>query len=113
MTNLKHERLGNALILKPTRRIDSSSANAFEADAGALLDEGSTLVVIDASDIDYISSAGIRVILTTAKKAKAAGGGLTIACAKNAVKEVLEISGFNIFGLHETVEQAMASLGGT
>lgn len=111
MANLSHEKLGNALILKPSRRVDSSNAKAFEDEASALVDAGPKLVVIDASDLDYISSAGLRVILTTAKKAKAAGGGLTMACAKNNVKEVLAVSGFdNIFGLHDSVAQAISAL---
>ena len=111
MTNLNHEIIGSALILKPSRRIDSSSAKGFEDDANALVEAGPKLVVVDASDLDYISSAGLRVILTTAKKAKSAGGGLTIACAKNNVKEVLAVSGFdNIFGLHDSVAQAISSL---
>lgn len=111
MANLSHEKQGNALILKPSRRVDSSNAKAFEDEASALVDAGPKLVVIDASDLDYISSAGLRVILTTAKKAKAAGGGLTIACARANVKEVLAVSGFdNIFGLHPSVEAAIAAL---
>ena len=81
MTNLNHETVNGALVLKPSRRIDSSSAKAFEDDASALLETGSKKVVIDASDLDYISSAGLRVILTTAKKAKSAGGGLAAASA--------------------------------
>ena len=69
MTSLNHETVNGALVLKPARRIDSSSAKAFEDDAAALLDKGPKKVVIDATDLDYISSAGLRVILTTAKKA--------------------------------------------
>lgn len=112
MSNLNHDVTDGVLVLKPARRIDSSSAKSFEDDAAALLDGGPKKVVIDATDLDYISSAGLRVILTTAKKAKAAGGGLTIACARNNVKEVLAVSGFdNIFGLHDSVAQAIASLG--
>ena len=111
MSTLNHEVLGSALVLKPSRRIDSSSAKAFEDEATALVEGGPKQVVIDASDLDYISSAGLRVILTTAKKAKAGGGGLTIACAKANVKEVLAVSGFDsIFGLHDSVEMAIAAL---
>jgi anti-anti-sigma factor len=111
LTSLNHEIVNGALVLKPSRRIDSSSAKAFEDDAASLLDKGPKKVVIDATDLDYISSAGLRVILTTAKKAKSAGGGLTIACAKNNVKEVLAVSGFdNIFGLHDSVAQAISAL---
>jgi len=112
VTDLNHEVIGGSLVLKPSRRIDSSTSKAFEDAASALVDSGPKKVVIDASDLDYISSAGLRVILTTAKKAKAAGGGLTIACAGANVKEVLTVSGFDsIFGLHDSVDAALASLG--
>ena len=55
MTSLNHETVNGALVLKPSRRIDSSSAKAFEDDAAALLDKGPKKVVIDATDLDYIS----------------------------------------------------------
>jgi anti-anti-sigma factor len=113
VTILNHETIDGNLILKPSRRIDSASAKAFEDEASALVDAGPKKVVIDASDLDYISSAGLRVILLTAKKVKAAGGGLTIACARANVREVLTVSGFDsIFGLHDSVEAARASLAG-
>ena len=50
MTSLNHEIVNGALVLKPSRRIDSSSAKAFEDDAAALLDKGPKKVVIDATD---------------------------------------------------------------
>ncbi len=112
MTNLNHDVIGGCLVLKPSRRIDSANARAFEEDAYLLVDKGPVKVIIDSTDLDYISSAGLRVILTTAKKAKAAGGGLTIACAKINVREVLSVSGFDtIFGMHESVDAAIAALG--
>ncbi|MEY3308814.1 MAG: hypothetical protein RLZZ413_2852 [Pseudomonadota bacterium] len=112
MTNLNHDIIDGCLVLKPSRRIDSANAKAFEDEAYLLVDAGPVKVVIDTADLDYISSAGLRVILTTAKKAKAAGGGLTMACAKVNVREVLVVSGFDtIFGLHDSVETAIAALG--
>jgi anti-anti-sigma factor len=112
LTNLNHDVIGECLVLKPSRRIDSANARAFEEDAYLLVDKGPVKVIIDSTDLDYISSAGLRVILTTAKKAKAAGGGLTIACAKVNVREVLMVSGFDtIFGMHESVDAAIAALG--
>jgi anti-anti-sigma factor len=112
LINLNHEISVGCLVLKPSRRIDSANAKAFEDDAHALLDQGPVKVIIDSTDLDYISSAGLRVILTTAKKAKAAGGGLTIACATVNVKEVLVVSGFDgIFGMHDSIAAAVAALG--
>lgn len=114
MPNLDHEILDGVLVLKPSRRIDSANAKAFEEDANALVDKGPIRVVIDAANLDYISSAGLRVVLTTAKKAKAAGGRLTIARGRDTVREVLQVSGFDaIFGLHDSVEAAIAALSNT
>jgi len=112
VTDLAHTVTKGCLVLKPSRRIDSASAKAFEDGAASILATSPQKVVVDASDLDYISSAGLRVILTTAKKAKAAGGALTFAAAHGNVREVLVVSGFDsIFGLHDDVASAIAALG--
>ena len=110
--DMKHEIRGDALILKPARRIDSSTAKAFEEQAGALIDGGPKKVVIDFSGLDYISSAGLRVVLTAAKKVKASGGGLTLCGLQGNIKEVIEVSGFaSILGAHVGVDEAITALG--
>jgi anti-anti-sigma factor len=112
MIEMAHEQRNGGLILKPKKRIDSTNAKSFEEQANALLDAGPKKVVVDFSELDYISSAGLRVVLTTAKRAKAAGGGLTLCGVHDNVKEVVEVSGFgSIFGMHDSVDQALASLG--
>jgi len=113
MIELAHEIRGDALILQPKKRIDSSTAKSFEEQANALVDAGPKKVVVDFSGVDYISSAGLRVVLTTAKRVKAAGGALTLSGVTANVKEVFDVSGFaSIFGLHDSIDQAIASLNG-
>lgn len=113
MIELTHEVRGDALILRPKKRIDSSTAKSFEEQANVLVDAGPKKVVIDFSEVDYISSAGLRVVLTTAKRVKAAGGALTLSGVTSNVKEVFDVSGFaSIFGMHDSVEQAISSLNG-
>lgn len=111
MLEMTHDIRGNVLILRPAKRIDSSTAKSFEEQANALVDAGPKNVVIDFSAVDYISSAGLRVVLTTAKRAKSAGGALTLSGVSSNVKEVFDVSGFaTIFGMHDTDEQAIAAL---
>lgn len=111
MTEITHEVRDGALILQPKKRIDSSTAKSFEEQANALVDGGPKKVIIDLSGLDYISSAGLRVVLTTAKRVKAAGGALTLCGVSNNVKDVFEVSGFaSIFGMHAGVEEALAAL---
>ncbi len=56
---------------------------------------GAKKVVLDFSALDYISSAGLRVLLGAAKKLKASGGALRIFGVNQSVKEVFDISGFS------------------
>jgi stage II sporulation protein AA (anti-sigma F factor antagonist) len=111
LIEMTNEVRGDALILKPAKRIDSSNAKAFEDAANAAIDAGPKKVVIDFSGLDYISSAGLRVVLTTAKRAKSAGGGLALCGVHGNVKEVFDVSGFaSVLGMHSSVEEAIASL---
>lgn len=61
----------------------------------ALLVDGVDSIDIDLSGLDYVSSAGLRVLLVTAKAAKAKGGKVTLLSPKPATLEVLRISGFD------------------
>jgi anti-anti-sigma factor len=111
MIEMTHEERNGALILRPKKRIDSSTAKSFEEKANALVDSGPGNVIVDFSELDYISSAGLRVVLTTAKRVKAAGGALTLCGVRDNVREVFDVSGFaSIFGMHDSVDEALAAL---
>ena len=70
---LTHEISEGLLVVRPKRRIDSSSAASFEEQCAALIAEGPNRVVIDFSEVHYVSSAGLRAVLIVAKKAEIAG----------------------------------------
>jgi anti-sigma B factor antagonist len=109
---LTHEVVNGLLVLRPESRIDSSNAAAFEARCAALIAGGPKKVVIDFSGVDYISSAGLRVLLVAAKNAKSQGGALTLCGLRGNVRDVLEVSGFDtLLGAHDGVEAAAAALG--
>jgi anti-anti-sigma factor len=82
------------LIVTVDGRIDTVSAPDFQQKMEEALDQGEKKIVMDLERLEYISSAGLRSILFTAKKAKAAGG--TVACCslQTMVKKVFEVSGF-------------------
>lgn len=101
------------LVIRPMSRIDSGTASSFEALCLSLIDEGPTKVVVDFSQVDYISSAGLRALLVAAKKAKSLGGALTLCNLAGGVREVMAVSGFDtILGAHAGVAEARAALGG-
>jgi anti-anti-sigma factor len=102
-----------ALVVAPVGRVDMQSADTLR---GYLMPRveacglsGETLV-LDFAGIDYISSAGLRVLMLAAKKAKAAGGTLSVAAMQPVVREIFEISRFDkILPCFGDVEAALAA----
>ena len=81
---------GNKLTLAPIGRVDTITSPELEA---AVVLDGIDELVFDLAQVDYISSAGLRVLLSSQKKM--AGKSMTIVNAKPAVKEVFDITGFS------------------
>jgi anti-anti-sigma factor len=75
--------------------MDAVTASKFETEVMELLGQGEKLVVLDLGSLDYISSAGLRSILTVAKKIESNDGKLTFANLRGMVQEVFTISGLN------------------
>ncbi|HZU64181.1 MAG TPA: STAS domain-containing protein [Novosphingobium sp.] len=75
-------------------RLDSATANDLEQVLLPLFAAPAPTVLVDFAGLGYISSAGLRVVLMAAKRAKQAGGRLMLCGLSSAVREVFEISGF-------------------
>lgn len=100
-----------AIVVSVSGRMDAVTASDFEKALTEYLDQGNTALVIDFSDLDYISSAGLRSILATAKKMKGMNGTLSLANLKEVVKEVFDISGFSaIIPIYDSVETALGAV---
>jgi anti-sigma B factor antagonist len=96
------------LILTVDGRLDSGASGTLEKTVLAAIEEGEKNLLLDFSKMDYISSAGLRVLLMAAKRT-AKMGGKTVLCALNTnVREVFDISGFSgIFSIYSIQEDAM------
>ncbi len=76
-------------------RLDGTTSASTEKDLLALLTDEVNTVDIDISKLDYVSSAGLRILLVAAKAAKAKGGKIVLHGPKPAILEVFKISGFD------------------
>ena len=100
-----------AMIVSLEGRMDALSSPEFEKEMNGLVDKDETLLVVDCSNLEYISSSGLRSILTVAKKLKTRNGRILLASLTDMVKEVFEISGFsNIIPIHSSLEDALTDL---
>jgi anti-anti-sigma factor len=101
-------KVDNALIVSVKGRMDVISAPEFEKAFDEWIDAGEFNFIVDFSNLEFISSAGIRSILVTAKKLEGRGGRVVLAGPKAAVKKVFEISGFYaLIPIFETTDDAL------
>lgn len=90
---IKVETFGEATVLVPVARVDSATAKAFEAKVLQVVNGGAPRVVLDFSELDYISSAGLRVVLVGAKMTRAPRK-FVLCGMKPHIREVFDVSGF-------------------
>ena len=83
---------GSALKIALEGRLDTMTAPELEAELNQSLGNAESLT-LDFSKLDYISSAGLRVLLS-AHKAMSAKGGMKVANVNEIVREVFEVTGF-------------------
>ena len=103
-------RSGSATIVALSGRMDASSSPAAEVVLSRLIGSGERRIVVDMSDLDYISSAGLRVMLASLKRLREDGGQLLLAGLKPEIRNIFEIAGFQrIFHIYPDTEEAVSS----
>jgi len=102
MIDINVSNVENVTLVEASGRVDSMNANQFGASLSNEIDAGNVSLVLDLSGVDYMSSAGLRELVSALKKVKRGGGDLRIAQPSERVREVLEMAGldtiFQIFG---------------
>jgi len=108
--HMRNEKKGGYLVVTVQGRLDAVTAPDFEGSAACWLSSGEKDVLIDLSGLEYISSAGLRAILASAKKLKSVQGQIAFCGLSGMVQEVFTISGFNsIFNIHATLDEALSA----
>lgn len=106
--NIDKEKIGNFTILRIKGRIDTVHSSALEGEVNQLFDTGEKDLIFNCSEVDYISSSGLRVFLVTQKKAISIQGKLYLCNMQPAIQEIFRISGFsNLFRIFDTQEQIL------
>ena len=108
---LKTKKKDSISVIAVTGRLDAVTAPAFEQMLLELIEQGEHSFIVNLSVLEYISSAGLRSILATAKQLKSKNGKLIFTGLQGAVEEVFKISGFHsIFKVFETEEKALKNI---
>lgn len=100
---------GDLLTLRLRDQLDAAMADRLAAEMQEIIREGEHRVVLDLSDVAYISSAGIRFLLKTYQALRKLGGSFGVAHPSPAVKSVLELSNMTLLLQGEGVLPPAAS----
>ena len=91
---------------------DTASAAETEPEFIKQVGDGSGKFLVDLSEVPYIASSGLRILLKMAQAIKVGGGALYLCSLNSIVREVFEISGFDkILNVADNKEQVFATLG--
>jgi len=105
ITQIQH---GDLLVVNLNGRLDAHTAKSFEERLIPLIDQGNKRILADFSKLDYISSAGLRVLLMAARKLDDAGGKIALCGLKTPIKTVFDIAGFSsIFPIFSSRQEAI------
>lgn len=99
-------------VVQPQGRIDHNSSNEFQCGLVSAVEaaDGCAAVVLDMSGVEYMSSAGLRVLMVALKSAKENELAFVIAALTPTLQEIFEISRFNVvFSVFDTVGEALAA----
>jgi anti-anti-sigma factor len=108
--DLREERQDQVTALSVKGRIDSTTAAQFGQKLDSVVADPSGRLVVDFRDLEYISSAGFRVLLVAAKRADEAGSRLVLCGLSSKVRQLFDVGGFlDLFSITATRDEAIAA----
>ncbi len=109
MSEVTFQEKGDSLVISIAGRLDMETSEPVSAQIAPRL-EGKKHVVFELAGLEYLSSYGLRMLLTTARELNKRYAMLSLAAVPDPILHVLKSSGLaKFFAIHETAEAALAS----
>lgn len=109
---LASETRTDVIVIPLHGRIDAVTSPQVSATVRTQIDAGARSLLLDLSDVPFLSSSGLRALLLIRKELMTLGGELRLAALQPQVLEVFDITGFaQVFAIHSTLEEARAAFG--
>jgi anti-sigma B factor antagonist/stage II sporulation protein AA (anti-sigma F factor antagonist) len=103
---------GEKVILRPDGRLDTTTVPILEKEIGQQIDGKHYKIMLDFKKVEYLSSAAMRLLLSTTKKLKSLGGKLVLAEVHDDVMEIIKMAGFDpLLSIHGKEKEALEALG--
>jgi anti-anti-sigma factor len=109
--DLREDAAGEVRILEVSGRVDSNTAPTLGERLSGSLGVPQTRLVLDFRQIEYISSAGFRILLLAARRAEEVGSRLVLCGLSGKVRQLFDLGGFlDIFTISASREEAIAAV---
>jgi anti-anti-sigma factor len=100
---------GEIKVVRFEGKLDTNTTPEAELRLGEAMDQGASKILIDFEDLDFVSSAGLRILLATAKKLGARGGALRVCSLNETVRDIFDMSGFStLLRVFDSAQDALA-----
>lgn len=109
--NLREEKVGDIMVLEAQGRIDSTTAPALGETLSASFASGYKGLVLDLRQLEYISSAGFRILLIAAKRAEEIGSRFVLCAISGKVRQLFDLGGFlDLFPIYASREEGITGI---
>jgi anti-sigma B factor antagonist len=110
MLQIELESMKRVDLVSVAGRIDSSNAGELEKTLSGIIESGRFNIILELSQLTYMSSAGLRAIVSTLRECKKRFGDLRLAAPSERVTEVLDLAGLMpLFDIYEDTTAAVGS----
>lgn len=102
---------GGLCVVALTGKLDANTQLSAERALEEIVAGGATRVVLDCAGLEFLSSAGVRALLTLVKRVKPLGGAVSVCAPRTHVRQLLEFSGLKaLLSVFPSVEEGCAAL---
>jgi anti-sigma B factor antagonist len=109
--DISEDRKADAVILALSGKLDATTAKTFEDRILGVINGGTQRLVVDLSQLDYVSSSGLRVFIIAAKRLQTVDGKIVLCSMKDHVRQVFDLAGFSsMLSIYGSRDEAIKGL---
>jgi anti-sigma B factor antagonist len=109
--DISEDRKADAVILALSGKLDAMTAKTFEDKILGVINSGTQRLVVDLSQLEYVSSSGLRVLLLAAKRLQGTDGKIVLCALKDQIRQVFDLAGFSsILPIYGSRDEAIKGL---
>ncbi len=103
--------VGDVTIVAPKGTIDIDTSRIFKEELQGLIDTGRTVILVDFSAVNFMTSTGLGVLVAFAKRVEEVDGKFALCSLNDDIQSVFDTVGFSpYFDIHQSAKEALASL---